>query len=299
MLDVRSVTAAAFGRAVWPALLGGGLRPAGVTSRGLFLLAGCQGMVYVTTDPARGPLTVNLDGELPWPVGGVPEAGWAVDVERRCLRTGTGGIHLPAEAEWCAAPPCSRPDPDGAPGRLRALVARLAAVTTAHESVEILEEVAGMRKAPSAAPASLGPHVPNLLRAFHSESPERIKAALTATLGCGRGLTPTGDDVVMGALLAGRRWGGGPLTRAFGGSMAPLVRRARERTTRLSACLIECAMQGEADERLLALADHIWTGAPPAEAALGAVLGWGASSGVDALLGMALVLLAGHPDLQS
>lgn len=67
------------------------------------------------------------------------------------------------------------------------------------------------------------------------------------------------------------------------------------RTTRPSARLIECAAGGEADERLLEVADHVWSGLPSGAWALESALGWGTSSGVDALTGMALFLTGELP----
>ena len=74
-----------------------------------------------------------------------------------------------------------------------------------------------------------------------------------------------------------------------------LVAAAYERTTRLSANLIECAALGESDERLLNVVDCILTGSPPVAECLPELLTWGSSSGVDALAGMAVATLAKRP----
>jgi hypothetical protein len=63
---------------------------------------------------------------------------------------------------------------------------------------------------------------------------------------------------------------------------------AYQRTTTLSANLIACAAHGEADERLINAVDGIVTGTPSHAACVECVLGWGHSSGLDALIGMAL-----------
>ena len=63
-----------------------------------------------------------------------------------------------------------------------------------------------------------------------------------------------------------------------------------ERTTTISANLIECAAKGEADERLINIVDGIMTGQPSLEDCVDCVLAWGNSSGTDALIGMALTL---------
>jgi hypothetical protein len=67
---------------------------------------------------------------------------------------------------------------------------------------------------------------------------------------------------------------------------------AYQRTTTLSANLIECAAQGEADERLISVVDGIMTGEPSVADCAKYILDWGSSSGIDALVGMAIVLTA-------
>ena len=53
---------------------------------------------------------------------------------------------------------------------------------------------------------------------------------------------------------------------------------------------LDAAGGRQADERLLEVADNVWSGFPPGASALEAALGWGASSFVDALSGMPLCL---------
>ncbi|MEK7786367.1 MAG: DUF2877 domain-containing protein, partial [Chloroflexota bacterium] len=105
--------------------------------------------------------------------------------------------------------------------------------------------------------------------------------------------TPSGDDVVAGLLLALDRWRpvlwpGGDLGRLN----ALVVEAAYKATTTLSANLIECAAQGESDERLVTALDSIVTGQPAASECAPLLLGWGNSSGADALVGMTLALTA-------
>lgn len=105
-----------------------------------------------------------------------------------------------------------------------------------------------------------------------------MEVPLEDLLGRGPGLTPSGDDVVLGLLLAEARWG---LPRH-----EHLVAEAQRRTTTLSANLIELAARGDADERLLELVDWVAAGGPaPTE-----FLRWGAHSGEAVLQGVRLAL---------
>jgi hypothetical protein len=110
-------------------------------------------------------------------------------------------------------------------------------------------------------------------------------------LGLGRGLTPSGDDLVTGLLLVLNRW---PSIHALGDKLQNVndwvVKAARKKTTMLSANLIECATIGQSDERLMSAIDCIVTGKPQESECVPALLGWGASSGVDALAGVAIAL---------
>jgi hypothetical protein len=59
----------------------------------------------------------------------------------------------------------------------------------------------------------------------------------------------------------------------------------------LSANLIECAAQGQANERLILSLDGMITGVPDAERCAGLLAGWGNTSGLDALVGMGVVIV--------
>ena len=110
-------------------------------------------------------------------------------------------------------------------------------------------------------------------------------------LGMGRGLTPSGDDFVMGLLLVLNRWQN---VLGFVNDLQQLNRRviqaAYKQTTTLSANLIECAALGQSDERLVNVVDCIFTGKPRESECVSCLLELGASSGVDALVGMAVAL---------
>ena len=103
---------------------------------------------------------------------------------------------------------------------------------------------------------------------------------------------PDSGKSVMGCLLALARWGSCLLPGFPVAALAPqLLPLAYQTTTTLSANLIECACQGQADERLLLALDGILCAASPPSACAAALSAWGNTSGRDALVGMALVIL--------
>jgi hypothetical protein len=115
---------------------------------------------------------------------------------------------------------------------------------------------------------------------------------LTPLLGMGRGLTPSGDDLIAGYLLTLNRWqiSFPQAQKIFPNLNRQIVSQAYLKTTTLSANIIECATLGLADIRLIDAIDYILTGCPPAEKALHGLLEWGSSSGGDALVGIGFAL---------
>jgi hypothetical protein len=109
--------------------------------------------------------------------------------------------------------------------------------------------------------------------------------ALTALLGLGRGLTPSGDDFICGVLLARSRAGLEPLAW-----VEPLLSLARKRTTTLSSELIAAAASGSADERILEACDRCLDGSMPPAQILEKFLAYGSSSGLDLLVGFCTAL---------
>jgi len=118
-----------------------------------------------------------------------------------------------------------------------------------------------------------------------------VQAALKGFIGEGPGLTPSGDDLICGYLLAVNRWNPRSWTteilQALNSSM---ISFSAVKTTTLSANLIEIAAEGEADERLILALDSVFTGDPSPEKTAEMLISYGSSSGMDAFAGMALAV---------
>jgi hypothetical protein len=109
-----------------------------------------------------------------------------------------------------------------------------------------------------------------------------LHAAAAALLGSGEGLTPAGDDVLIGAVssfgLLGRAVGNRP-SGALLHSVAPtLVENARRRTTLLSASLLRHACSGRVAAGIAALLSALG-GWGDLDRAVDGVLSLGHSSG--------------------
>jgi hypothetical protein len=110
-------------------------------------------------------------------------------------------------------------------------------------------------------------------------------------LGAGAGLTPSGDDFVTGLLLALNRWKDVLWDRDdLDRVNQSVVEAAYQKTTTLSANLIELASLGEGDERILKAIDWIMCGNTDESSIVDDLLDWGSSSGVDMLVGFTAAL---------
>jgi hypothetical protein len=139
------------------------------------------------------------------------------------------------------------------------------------------------------------PHVDALRGACAADDAIGAAAAATALLGLGGGLTPSGDDLVGGALfarhlLAAAGVGDGPGWRR---AAAAVVAEARVRTHVISATLLDDLAHGRGHAALHALAAAWLDDGSPGRAADAArdLIGIGHSSGWDVLAGCLLALV--------
>ena len=142
-------------------------------------------------------------------------------------------------------------------------------------------------------PSSTGGQFTNNLHALitclQTSDTSDLLNRLAAFLGQGSGLTPSGDDFLLGFFLTLHRWGTDtPLAESARLLGQGIAEKARRQTTRLSANLIECAIHGEADQRLINALDGLMTTEKCDPARLDGLLTWGNSSGLDAFAGMIL-----------
>jgi hypothetical protein len=278
----------------------------GSTSRGLFLRLGSEWVVFISTESDPGPLTLNFSGD-----------GYALRQAQNSdpVAFRPGWIVFPASGARIStrqARPWRPPAPPAIilphPQRKAQLEAVIQQLSTRHKPTrgDSAEGQKGPRPTPSSMLNALLPIQPGfegstqeaisalltgLQGALRQQQTTAIAAALQPLLGRGSGLTPSGDDLTIGLLLALNRWGAqvSPGLQAAELNLA-VVPYARRQTTLLSACLIECAAFGQADERLLLALDGILTGEPGPHACASLLAAWGNTSGMDALAGMALAL---------
>jgi hypothetical protein len=270
-------------------------RPAsvqGTTSRGCYLLVRSRWVLFLTTAASRGPLTLNLRGDEAALRSLIP--GTPVDVQGGFLQIGSTVISLKLEQAHRWQPP-ARPavwlSAEERRNRQIEVGKQLLERQGASISGSLISLLLGL---PSAGEAPKGPafspeKVQHLRAALVSRDERLLLPALEWFLGRGPGLTPSGDDLIVGLFLALHRWGD---VLCQGLDLAALSQRllplAYHKTSTLAANLIACASVGQADERLVSALDGLVAGEPGPGECAAQLLAYGSSSGCDSFLGMLL-----------
>lgn len=267
----------------------------GITSRGIFVHLESDWVIFLSSGEYRGPLTVNLPDDSQ----GLQalEHGMPVRTQAGDLHFPTAGltVHAREAAHWITPP---KPMTSlSAEMRKAQLISIATQVLAARKSDGMCALLAMLLDLPnqSSNGENLKVHTTHAMKrlqqAIGSCQSSQVIMALESFLGFGVGLTPSGDDLVIGLILALNRWGDllkpGLEIEALNRSV---VLMADSRTTTLSANLIECAALGQADERLISALDGLLSGQPGPDICAANLLAWGNSSGCDALVGMALAV---------
>lgn len=266
----------------------------GVTSQGVFLLVGNRYVLFISFGPYRAPLTLNLGAKIEaltkLKVGSTAQAKrnevFFPEIRTRLIWDESCIWH-PTQP----VPAKSRPEQ-----RLHTLSKMAQGVLQEKEGETGFTPLLGiiLKKTVEETPAELEPvrQALGLLQtALREKNNEVTHQILERFLGYGRGLTPSGDDFAAGILLALNRW---PELVCPGYPRQELnkamVSSAQSKTTRLSANIIEQAVTGVADERLLKALDNIMHGEDDVQENILDIIHLGHSSGADMLVGMAVVL---------
>ncbi len=136
-----------------------------------------------------------------------------------------------------------------------------------------------------AASRRTGDLLPALEHALTARDAARVAGCVASLVGRGPGLTPSGDDALVGLLAVLHRLAAtaDPSTELVGRAVTAHLHRTGD----ISAHYLRLAAAGHFGERLVALCDALATGAHTAvEPAAAAVVATGATSGADALLGV-------------
>ncbi|MEV4297901.1 DUF2877 domain-containing protein [Microbispora rosea] len=187
-----------------------------------------------------------------------------------------GGVSICVRRWWDPAPPLGQADP----GRLAPALGVLGRVRGSSPRRPGLD--------PDGAPALLE-------RGCRAGSLVESITAAERLIGLGPGLTPSGDDMLAGLLVALRHLGaaaGVPRAVWLADWLAAVVTYdARTRTTPISATLLHCAARGEASPEVIGVLRGV-AGHQPLEPAVHRLLRLGHTSGADLAWGVQIGLSA-------
>lgn len=261
----------------------------GITSKGIFLKLADQSIVFLSKENFGNPLTINIQpiSQTPSLTVGEPFriADGVILFEHSLTR-----IDTRSAAIWSSKKPTNpiivSPNPNDAMAFLISLRTRLA------QPVLMLDEVLAVSGLSSDFHSS-DTEVHSMLQSLKNHalsSPAECLAAIQFFAGRGRGLTPSGDDLLLGWIYTLGRWKGNP-TFDLSQIQHTLRRALENRTTAISQNLIESAMQGEIDQRLWHAFEMIIGAQPLDHSKIQNVLEWGSSSGIEVCAGMGLGIL--------
>lgn len=250
----------------------------GVFSRACYI-GGRQGQVIALTlaEAGPGPFSVALQGR-PGLFEGL-SVGQPARGHDRSLHVDGWEITWDAAAVWDPRLVCPACSLELGPDTIR-IISKYADWTLMPITTPRVNPV---RDNPSSAADRLGRAV---VLSLVQNRPNTLAKAVAGLAGLGRGLTPAGDDYLLGVLAALWLTGQAEL-------LADISIAAAAKTTWLSGAYLRAAAIGEFAEpwHSLALALHAADTAGTAKA-MGRIAGYGASSGRDALAGFASTILA-------
>lgn len=284
-----------------------GARVSGIASRGIYLQPEDDLTLYLSLENFRGPLTLNLE-EGSTRLEKI-RAGCSVQFNSRELQFLGKKITISLDGGNIWHPPLVETGTRIFHGQLDSTLSLVHKLTPENPYLPLLSEN------PSQIPGVpvIGERILNLQNALRSRALQKITEGSIKLLGLGPGLTPLGDDFLLGVLLTFNRWGhlfspalpetqkGSSSTHnAVEGSIhlnklikdlnQIILENTRLKTTQVSASLLACAVEGAADERLLKVLDGFFSGVGITENEIRNLLRWGSTSGIAVLAGMISVL---------
>ncbi len=268
----------------------------GVTSRGIFLQLESQWIAFLTTQSYSGPLTMNVSM-----IPVILDMGARGFIEDGVIYFDRSNLSLNITTANLWQPP-ARPAAFLSHAERWETLLQVASILLTDSTIRkntfstLLTRRPGFPASDLALDNSMHLSFHRLLDQWQASS---VSGAITpgllpayhAFLGLGPGLTPSGDDLISGFLLALNRWGD-VLAPAFPVDALnhALLSAAECATTLMSASLLRCAAAGEADERLVNALDGLVAGQSDPETIAAWLKDYGSSSGLDTLVGFSIVL---------
>lgn len=260
-------------------------------SRGLFLKFHNNKMIFLSFENFRGPITANLSLDK-GALSGLHQ-GDHIHISKEGLWFPDSQIFISTEnaQTWDPAPISANPLPvHNGSSIMRKLVSEICqqippqGVSIFHPILSGISLGIDLSMDHSSA---ISQKIVNIRKQLTQRDWFPLSQSLQSIFGLGSGLTPSGDDFILGFLLTLNRWRPVIHTELDLPMLnQAVIEAAIKETTMISANLIECACSGVADERLIKAVDFFATGQGSKPDVLAGILSWGNTSGTDALVGM-------------
>jgi hypothetical protein len=261
----------------------------GTTSQGIFLQLHDDLTLFLSRDPFRGPLTINIRDRS----GALRsiQTEDIVEYEGKNLRFKRSGVEIIFNKPliWKTKPPPLHQNVS--PEYIEQILECVEYLKTDHLGLAILRNLTEKKYYAVRFHSDNDSSFFRSFREHKAGNPEKYISEMKLLLGEGPGLTPLGDDLILGILLTmirirGQSFWADDKTYHF----QSVVNSAKEKTTRISWSLLYCALQGSADERIIRIQDGLIAAREIPDQDLENLLNWGDSSGMAVLAGMLLAL---------
>jgi len=271
----------------------------GIASRGIYLQPKNDWTLYLSQENFCGPLTLNLEDESAR-LNKI-NAGCVVQYNPQEINFPDDNITISLEGSNIWHPPQIDKEYKFLPEHLDSIHSHINQITPENPYLPLLsknpENIPGV--------AVIGERILNFQNSLITGNLERISEGAIKLLGLGPGLTPLGDDFLLGVLLTLNRWGhvlSIPQSKAqkdkpisypshlVNNLNQIILENTQLKTTRISSALLACAVEGAADERLLKVLDGLCCGEEITQNDVRNLLRWGNSSGITVLAGIITVL---------
>jgi hypothetical protein len=256
----------------------------GVTKKGVFLLNDFRQICFISQDPFPGPLTLNLENIVNLDLFfHIREAG---QISGNQISFPGCQVVIQKDAMIWEPPLINTSEEDITP-----------VINRGEKFVVFIKEDYQNGVFSDFFNSLLGPSTRYAWKTLLNIIPDgqgdgAINDKLTNLLGLGKGLTPSGDDFICGFLLAHYYLGKTlPAFEMRSDYLYRIITSAQKRTTALSAALIACAVEGQADERLMNLLYWLLSGVGDVGKIKEELLSYGNSSGMDTFAGMLAAIL--------
>jgi hypothetical protein len=270
----------------------------GNTSKGVFLKGKLNGLIFLSNEKFRGPLTINFPATVVDYFDGI-EIGSKVNYRtEEVLYFELLNVKLIVDDQhpWEPGPFTTSQEDLGIWNNLDQLGDWLISATPigsfAHTSALI-----GFGIEPDGNEnIRLFQILREMYKVLSESNSQRFQLVAQNLIGLGAGLTPSGDDFLSGMALGNARFSKTiPILSKYMPWFEALIPTFEEKTTLLSSELYKVSLIGSADERIIGAFDSVMLKKIAKDEVIIPIANWGSSSGFDMMSGLFLLLKANQP----